>query len=185
MAPMTDETEAAPAARSGSVAVPITVSFPAWEESGDAVCALVRRAAVAAVRAAGAPGPLEISVLLAGDAEVRALNRDYRKVDAPTNVLAFEGGGPAPAPGAPLLLGDVVLAYETVRREAEERGIALADHVAHLVVHGVLHLLGYDHDAAADRRVMEGAEVEILGALGIADPYGGRESGEGARGRRP
>jgi probable rRNA maturation factor len=142
------------------------------------------------VAAAGANtglGPLEISILLAGDEEVRGLNRDYRKIDSPTNVLAFASGPPPPAPRAApqavRLLGDVVLAFGTMRREADERGLEMADHLAHLVVHGVLHLLGYDHEAAPDAEAMERAEAHILAGLGIADPYVGDEN-EGARPQR-
>ena len=117
--------------------------------------------------------------MLTDDAAVRALNAQWRGKDRPTNVLSFPAATPdeiarARAGGPPLLLGDVVLALETCRREAAEQGKPLADHVAHLVVHGVLHLLGHDHedDAEADR--MERLETAILAELGIADPYAGQ-----------
>ncbi len=177
---MRDKAEAGAALRpKAAIAVPVAVTERAWEAALGDVQAIARRAARAAARGRSVAGPVEISVLLAGDEEVRALNRDYRKVDRPTNVLAFASNDPAPAPGAPRLLGDVVLAYETVRREAEARGLALADHLVHLVVHGVLHLLGYDHQAAEDALVMEAAEVDTLAGLGIADPYAPR--GDGGR----
>lgn len=181
---MTDEADAALASKSETVEVPISVTDPAWDGAGDGILALVRRAARAAIRNRGERGPLEISVLLTGDDEMRALNRRYRKTDSPTNVLAFASGDGAAPAGAPRLLGDVALAYGTVRREAQDRGLPIGDHIAHLVVHGVLHLLGYDHQTAVQRQAMEGAEVKILGGLGIADPYGG-DGGEGANGRRP
>lgn len=140
------------------------------------------RAAVAQTphsRLAAGGGPVEVSVRLTGDAEVRALNRAYRGKDRATNVLSFPMMAPAQlaaaTPGDPrceLLLGDVVLAYETCAGEAAERGIATADHAAHLLVHGALHLLGYDHetgDEAAEE--MEAAERRALATLGIADPY--------------
>jgi probable rRNA maturation factor len=117
--------------------------------------------------------PLVIGVRLTDDDEQRRLNRAYRGKDAPTNVLAFplaDLADPLP-PGSPLLLGDVVLAFETVRREAEAQGKPLADHLRHLVVHGVLHLLGFDHDSELDAAAMEAREVEILAALGVPDPY--------------
>jgi probable rRNA maturation factor len=137
----------------------------------------VRAAARAALRAAAwRPGPAgaELSLVLGDDAGMRALNRHWRGQDKPTNVLSFPAGA-APA-GAPALIGDVVLAFETVRREANEQGKPLADHLAHLVVHGVLHLIGYDHEEARAARRMERLEVAILAALGIADPYDGGKS---------
>ncbi|HEV2100009.1 MAG TPA: rRNA maturation RNase YbeY [Stellaceae bacterium] len=118
---------------------------------------------------------IEIAVCLADDAMQQQLNRDWRGVDRPTNVLAFpawEPGAPIAA-GAPLLLGDIVLAFETVSREAEGQDKPLADHLAHLVVHGVLHLLGYDHAAEAEAVAMEALETAILARLGVPDPYRG------------
>lgn len=175
MATMTGEQESALAAEETRVVVPITVADPAWNTAGD-IRATVRRAAWAVIRelAESGPvesGPLEISILLTGDAEIRVLNRDYRKADRATNVLAFASGEPPAAPGAPRLLGDVVLAYGTVCREAEEGKRDFCDHLAHLVVHGVLHLLGYDHVAVTGAEAMERAEVRILATLGIGDPY--------------
>jgi probable rRNA maturation factor len=118
---------------------------------------------------------IEIAVNLADDAVQQQLNRDWRGVDRPTNVLAFPAWVPgAPIPiGAPLLLGDVVLAFETVVREAEEQGKPLADHLSHLIVHGVLHLLGYDHATEAEAVTMESLETSILARLGVPDPYRG------------
>jgi probable rRNA maturation factor len=116
---------------------------------------------------------VELAVVLANDVEQRGLNRDWRGIDRPTNVLSFPAWEPrAPAPpGAPLLLGDVVLALETVAREAEAQGKPFADHLSHLVVHGVLHLLGYDHQTEIEAGVMETLETSILAGLGVADPY--------------
>jgi probable rRNA maturation factor len=118
-------------------------------------------------------GALEIALVLADDALVQALNRDYRGKDAPTNVLSFalnEADQPH-VPGLPTALGDVVLAYETVAREAQEQGKSFPAHTIHLAVHGVLHLIGYDHQDASDARVMEDLETRILAGLDIADPY--------------
>lgn len=118
-------------------------------------------------------GPIELVISLAGDTEQRRLNRDYRGLDQPTNVLAFpawEPGTEVP-PEAPLLLGDVVLAFETVACEAEEQGKPVADHLRHLIVHGVLHLLGYDHRTEAETVAMESLERSILEGLGVPDPY--------------
>jgi probable rRNA maturation factor len=144
-------------------AVQLRVEAPAWHRALPGAGALARRAARAA-RAAAAPGPGgALCIVLADDALQRRLNRTFRGRDKPTNVLSFDG-----APGA---LGDVVLALETIAAEAEAQGKALADHVAHLVVHGVLHLMGYDHERPGPARRMERLEIEILAGLGIADPY--------------
>ncbi|MCB5174787.1 MULTISPECIES: rRNA maturation RNase YbeY [Microvirga] len=133
--------------------------------------ALAQRAAEAAVAVADeADEDFEVSVMLADDAQIRELNRTWRNKDKPTNVLSF----PAPEqPGAegPRHLGDIALAYETLVRESEEESKALADHFAHLIVHGVLHLLGYDHEIEAEAEIMEALEVKALATLGIADPY--------------
>jgi probable rRNA maturation factor len=114
-------------------------------------------------------GPCEVAILLTGDAEMQALNREWRGKDAPTNVLSFPSGEDEGH------LGDVVLAFETVEREAKQQDIPIADHAAHLVVHGMLHLLGYDHEQEDDAVRMETLETEILATLGIADPYGNSE----------
>ncbi len=132
-------------------------------------------AARAAIAAAGAPlaGAAELSIVLTDDAEQRTLNRDWRGIDKPTNVLSF----PQLPPFAPLagLMGDVVLARETLAREAAEQGLGLADHFTHLVVHGVLHILGYDHLEADEALAMERLETQILASLGVADPYAEEE----------
>lgn len=129
------------------------------------------RAAKAAFRAAPRPGKFAVTLALTDDKEMRALNRAWRGKDAPTNVLSFPGGV-APGLGEePCPLGDVVLAAETIEREAEAQGIPFADHVCHLVVHGVLHLLGFDHESEADAATMESLETKVLAGLGIADPY--------------
>ena len=114
----------------------------------------------------------EACVALSSDTAVRALNGTYRAKDMPTNVLSFPANPGLPRDAdAPRWLGDVVIAEETVAKEAKEQGISQAHHLQHLVVHGVLHLLGYDHETDAKAEAMEGLEVEILDALGIANPY--------------
>ncbi len=147
-------------------------AFPAAEERvrGAARLALARGMAAAGIRP---QTPIELGISLADDAGQRRLNRDWRGVDRPTNVLAFPAWNPGAAmpTEAPLLLGDVVLAFETVVREADEQGKRFADHLSHLVVHGVLHLLGYDHDSEAAARAMESLETSILTSLGVPDPY--------------
>lgn len=121
-------------------------------------------ASEAARRRARIPAGAGITILLTDDAALRRLNRDFRGKDKPTNVLSF------PAPGRDYR-GDIAIAYGVTRAEARASGKAFADHAAHLVVHGVLHLAGYDHVRAKDAKVMEPLEVKILARLGIADPY--------------
>ena len=104
-----------------------------------------------------------VSVVLAGDALLRDLNRTYRGKDKPTNVLSFTGDGGE--------LGDVILSYETVKREAKEQKKSFAQHTAHLVVHGCLHLIGHDHEKDRDAAKMESLETSILAKLGFPDPY--------------
>ena len=130
---------------------------------------LVERAARRALALAAPRRELEVSVALADDGTVRTLNRDYRRQDRPTNVLSFESG--EEEPGGVLILGDVVLARETCAREAAETGRPFADHLTHLTVHGILHLLGYDHIAEAEAEEMETLEVRILAGMGIENPY--------------
>jgi probable rRNA maturation factor len=154
--------------------IALRVETPAWRRQLPAAGSLVRRAALAALagaradRAGGRDGRAqgqggELCLVLADDALQRRLNHEFRGADKSTNVLSFEG--------SPAGLGDVVLALETVAAEAKTQGKSLADHVAHLVVHGVLHLMGYDHQTNAEARRMEGLERAILAGLGIADPY--------------
>lgn len=135
---------------------------------------IVKRAARAAWRVAAEAGipeqDCEISIALADDAMVRRLNRDYRGKDRTTNVLSFPAGDPG-APGRPRLIGDIVVALETVEAEARVAGKPIGDHMAHLVVHGVLHLLGYDHETEAEAAAMEALEIGILAGLGIDNPY--------------
>ena len=131
-------------------------------------------AEAALTNAASASGArLILGVMLTDDAEQRRLNCTYRGIDAATNVLSFALADPAAEQpvGSPLLLGDVVLAYETVAREAAEQRKPFADHLAHLVVHGVLHLLGFDHENDTEAANMEAREIAILQSLGVPDPY--------------
>jgi probable rRNA maturation factor len=122
------------------------------------------RVACAAVEADG-----QLCLRLVGNAEMAALNQRFRHREGATNVLSFEGD--VQPDGCSRLLGDVVICAPLVRREAAEQGKREADHFAHLVVHGILHLCGYDHVAARDARVMERREIAILAELGVADPY--------------
>lgn len=126
------------------------------------------------------PDAWEAVLLACDDTRIAALNADFRDKPTPTNVLSWPsqeraaaapGQRPASPAGPDPELGDIALAWETCQREARELGIAFEDHVTHLVVHGILHLLGYDHVDEADAHLMENLETEILGNLGIADPY--------------
>jgi probable rRNA maturation factor len=127
------------------------------------IAARLRKAAEAALAHEGAKDAA-LTLLLAGDEKLRALNRAFRGKDRPTNVLSFPAG-------APDYLGDIALAYGVTAKEAREQRTSFADHAAHLVVHGVLHLLGYDHQTGRDARMMEPLEAKILAGLGVRDPY--------------
>lgn len=147
--------------------IAVEIEDEAWTAALPQAEAVVVKAARAALNSSPSRGEdFDVTVLLTDDDALRDLNARFRGKDAPTNVLSF----PAPTSARPHL-GDVALAYGTCAREAEAQGKALADHLAHLTVHGVLHLLGYDHEAEADAEVMEEMERVILNALGVADPY--------------
>ena len=155
-------------------------SPPNWEE-------LVARAASTLARIVPelSNPRLSASLLFADDAEVHALNHEWRGKDKPTNVLSFPMLArdellALPAQGPPELLGDLALALETCQREAAEKGISLEIHATHLIVHGLLHLAGYDHELSlADARTMELLEIKALAQLGIADPYGDHDDIQG------
>ncbi|MBW8754969.1 MAG: rRNA maturation RNase YbeY [Sphingomonadales bacterium] len=150
--------------------------------------ALAERAVAAALRVAPelANPRLSASVLFTSDAEVQALNRQWREKDKPTNVLSFpmldrDELLELRREGMPELLGDISLAGETCAREAAEKGLPLESHAAHLVVHGMLHLAGLDHELSpADAAAMEALEIKALALLGIADPYGDADDAIGA-----
>ena len=127
-----------------------------------------------AVRAADPDREADVSVRIVDEQEMRTLNRNYREQDKPTNVLAFPAGdtGFVP-PGETPFLGDVVVCAGVVAREADEQGKALEHHWSHMLVHGTLHLLGYDHAADPQAQAMEALERRILASFGIADPYAG------------
>jgi probable rRNA maturation factor len=157
----------------GTADATVEVAMDCWRWATECPGA-AELAEAAALAALAGTGSGIVGVVLADDAEQRRLNRTYRGKDAPTNVLAFPVAGsaaPAVAAGPPVLLGDVVLACETVAREAAEQNKPVADHLRHLVVHGVLHLLGFDHATDADATMMETREIAILARLGVPDPY--------------
>jgi probable rRNA maturation factor len=164
---------AAPAQPSALV-VEVVHHGGAWTNAGisDATVKLAAHAAFAEATPTP-PASYEIAIVLTDDAEMRTLNRSWRGKDVATNVLSFPAGD---APGEPGPLGDVVIAYETAVKEAAGEKLTLADHVSHLVVHGVLHLLGFDHMQDDEAERMEDLERRGLASLGIADPY--RDEGE-------
>ncbi|EKV27683.1 Metal-dependent hydrolase YbeY [Caenispirillum salinarum AK4] len=162
--------------------VEVMVEESRWADTIPDASAIAERAARAAYARAAAdsfdpapPAAAELTIVLADDAAVQALNRDYRGKDTPTNVLSFatldDETAPPPPPGEPLFLGDVILALETCTMEAAEAGKPAADHLFHLVVHGVLHCLGFDHEADAEAEEMEALETAILRDHGLPDPY--------------
>jgi probable rRNA maturation factor len=153
------------------IALDVEIEAGGWTEI-TGVEWLATRAAEAALVAAkpDKAEDLEATILLTDDAAVRELNRLWRGKDNPTNVLSFPADLPT-LPGEPRHIGDIALAYETLSREAQAEGKTLAHHMAHLVVHGVLHLLGHDHERDDEAEAMEAAEISALEALGIANPY--------------
>lgn len=150
------------------LSIEISRNSDGWPEALDARAEEAAREALTQSKAK-VTGAAELSIVLTDDAEQRVLNRDWRSIDKSTNVLSF----PQIAPFGPVsgLLGDIILARETVAREAQEQGISFEDHFTHLVVHGFLHLLGYDHMDDDEALAMEGLETQILASLGVADPY--------------
>lgn len=152
--------------------IDIAVNGGEWP-AGPALMAIARQAVSAAVSTADLqmPPDAELSIVFTDDAEMRSINRQWRGKDKPTNVLSFPAADIRPGQPGEQMLGDIVLAAETVRREADLEGKPLEDHLTHLVVHGFLHLFGYDHMDETEAAVMEGLETRALATLGIADPH--------------
>jgi probable rRNA maturation factor len=149
--------------------ISIVIAEPKWRDAVPDIVAKLRRAARLALKHRRKGQAQALTILLGDDATLQRLNCDYRGKDKPTNVLSF----PAAA-NEHGYLGDIAMAYGVAAREARAAGKSLCDHASHLAVHGVLHLLGYDHETAADAELMEPLEVAILAGLGIADPYAAR-----------
>ena len=148
--------------------VELEIEFDGWH----ALTGLEEHAMrVAEAALAGQPDAGQVFLLFTSDADIQVMNRKWRNKDRPTNVLSFPAAEMPVPNGEVALLGDVVLAYETVEREAAEQGKTLTAHSSHLIVHGILHLLGYDHETDADANAMENEERRILADLDIADPY--------------
>lgn len=154
-----------------------------WEAMPDAQAIVERAIAAAASLTPDAAIEREVAVLLTDDASVKTLNRDFRHIDKPTNVLSFpapnvpslQGGLQGGLQGMPRALGDIAIAFETTRAEAIAEGKPLAHHLSHLAIHGFLHLIGHDHDNDGDAETMEALERTILASLNIPDPYAPRD----------
>src|SRR5262249_29710263 len=155
------------------LAIDIAEPCAAWRRACPEAASVAAAAARLALARTAARTPIVVDITLTDDGDQQAPNRTYRGHDMPTHVLSFPRADPEAVrpPGMPLLLGDVVLAYETVAREAAEQEKPLADHHCHLVVHGVLHLLGYDHHDEDEAATMEAREIAILAELGVPNPY--------------
>jgi probable rRNA maturation factor len=168
-------TTASPRTAAQDLTVDVLTESPLWDAEPGAE-AVVRRAITQAAAVEGSADPAaEVSVLLCDDAVIAALNARWRGRDEPTNVLSFPAP-PAGDPAAPAHLGDIAIACETVIREAREQGLPVTQHLAHLAVHGFLHLLGYDHVTDGEAERMERLEREILASLDIPDPYASRDA---------
>jgi probable rRNA maturation factor len=162
-------------------ALPITevlVVADCWQAEPGAEAVIHRAVAAAAEMVDAGIGEAELAVMLTDDAGIRTLNSNWRGIDKPTNVLSFPAlppTGPAGPGDAPRMLGDIAIAYETTRKEADDEQKPFDHHLSHLAVHGFLHLIGYDHESDGDAESMETLEQEILAQLGIPDPYADRE----------
>ena len=163
-------------------ALPMTevlVVADCWQSEPDAEAVIHRAVATAAEIVNAGLGEAELAVMLTDDAGIRTLNSNWRGIDKPTNVLSFPALPPTGASGpddAPRMLGDIAIAYETTRKEADDEQKPFDHHLSHLAVHGFLHLIGYDHEKDDDAEAMESLEQEILAQLGIPDPYADREN---------
>ena len=160
----------APAKAKRTPAIDIEIQSPLWDQQPAAEQAV--REAVAAAAALSTSGG-EVSILLTDDSAVRVLNRDWRGIDKPTNVLSFPLGDPGPLgdPALPWLIGDIVIAYETLTRECADEDRDFLHHLAHLTVHGYLHLVGYDHQDDAQADEMEALESRIMTRMQLPDPW--------------
>lgn len=148
------------------MSIDIRIEDARWRKLPRSFRPRVKLAAAVSLARAGAPEDAALTILLTGDAALKKLNSAFRAKDKATNVLSF----PAPSNGENYL-GDVAIAYGVAAKEARAAGKSLSDHAVHLAVHGVLHLLGYDHVTNRQAKIMEPLEIEILASLGIADPY--------------
>ncbi len=158
--------------------IDVSVAEPEWKGSYLDLEDVARKAMLLALKTARLPKIMtertfEASIVLANDDLIQVLNREYRDMDKPTNVLSFatiDSDDPLPEEG-PFPLGDIILSYQTLDREAREQGKFFKDHFTHMVVHGTLHLIGYDHQTEDEANIMETLEIRILEKLNIQNPY--------------
>lgn len=160
-------------------ATDVLVVADCWNAEADAEAVIQRAIAAAASMVDADTADAELAVMLTDDAGIRTLNNNWRSIDKPTNVLSFPAlqppAGAEEPDDMPRMLGDIAIAYETTRREADDEQKPFDNHLSHLAVHGFLHLIGYDHEKDSDAETMENLEREILAQLGIPDPYADQE----------
>jgi probable rRNA maturation factor len=162
-----------------SIEIAVIIDKSCWEEPHSQWEALIHPAALEALRELKWTKSSEINILLADDAAIQKLNKDYRGLDKPTNVLSFPSLEPDEisvlykdeTAQTPIILGDVVLAFETIQQESLDQKKSFDHHLVHLAVHGILHLLGYDHENDEEAAIMESLEVKILSSLMVPNPY--------------
>ncbi|MDB5618585.1 rRNA maturation RNase YbeY [Tardiphaga sp.] len=160
-------------------ATEVMIVADCWNAEAGAEAVIFRAIEAAAAHVDADTADAELAIMLTDDAGIQTLNKNWRGIDKPTNVLSFPALQPpegAQEPDdAPRMLGDIAIAYETTRREADEEEKTFENHLSHLAVHGFLHLVGYDHEKDGEAEAMEALEREILAQLGIADPYMDRD----------
>jgi probable rRNA maturation factor len=167
-----------PMVQSALPLIEVLVVASCWQAEPGAETVIHRAIAAAAEMVDADVGEAEVAVMLTDDAGIRTLNNNWRGIDKPTNVLSFPALQPSGAGGpddVPRMLGDIAIAYQTTRKEADDEQKPFEHHLSHLAVHGYLHLIGYDHENDADAEIMESLETEILAQLGIPDPYADRD----------
>jgi probable rRNA maturation factor len=153
------------------VTADILVTAACWQAEPNAETLVQRAIEAAAQQAPASAEAAEVAIVLTDDSGIKTLNRDWRGIDKPTNVLSFPAAHAPVGSAQPRMLGDIAIAYEITRREAESENKPFAHHLSHLAVHGFLHLIGFDHETDADAEKMEGLERTILASLGVPDPY--------------
>ncbi|HLJ00794.1 MAG TPA: rRNA maturation RNase YbeY [Bradyrhizobium sp.] len=161
-------------ASSALPALEILVVADCWQAEPEAEATIDRAIAAAAAFVTADVGESELAIMLTDDDGIRTLNRNWRGIDKPTNVLSFPAlppRGSREPDGSPRMLGDIAIAFETTRREADEEQKPFTHHLSHLAIHGFLHLIGHDHEKDQDAETMESLERDILSQLGIPDPY--------------
>lgn len=150
----------------------VDINYPSWENTFPRIDQFVKVVTFEALMFLGIKGDVELGVMLTSDEKVKKYNLQYRGINSATNVLSFQQEFLGRLPSeAPQLLGDLIFGYQIIMKESYEQNKLLSEHLAHLIVHGVLHLIGYDHIDNKNAILMEKKEAEILGILGFSDPY--------------